>query len=254
MSTKKDELIRIEKLSKIYRSPRGDVLALKNMSFVVNRGEFVSIVGKSGCGKSTLINLIAGLIPKTSGQILLSGKDVVGPQIGTGIVFQTPVLFPWRTVYQNVALPIETLKLAKSRYNRIPKLLKLVGLSGFKNKYPHELSGGMQQRVSICRSLIHDPPLLMMDEPFGALDALTRYEMNRELLRIWHETKQTVLFITHNVEEAVFLSDRVLVSTPRPGQIAKEIVINVPRPRRLEHRRLRSFCDNVLTIQKLLGL
>ncbi|WP_309493353.1 ABC transporter ATP-binding protein [Candidatus Hecatella orcuttiae] len=249
-----EELIEVKNLTKVYQSPRGDVLALEDVSFSVKKGEFICIVGRSGCGKSTLLNVISGLIPETSGEIRIAGKLLKGPQPNIGIVFQFPVLFPWRTVIKNIMLPLEVLKLGKKYYEKIPELVKLVGLSGFENKYPHELSGGMQQRVSICMALIHDPLLLLMDEPFGALDALTRYEMNFELLRIWHETKKTILFITHNVEEAVFLADRVLVMTPRPGKIAKEIVIDLPRPRRLEHREEKKFSEYILDIHKLLGL
>jgi NitT/TauT family transport system ATP-binding protein len=189
-------------------------------------------VGPSGCGKSTLLKLVAGLIPPTSGTIRVNGSRVTGPTPSIGIVFQSPLLMAWRTVLENILLQVEIRGLPVEKY-RAParELIKLVGLEGFESAHPHQLSGGMQQRVGLCRALIHDPDLLVMDEPFGALDAMTRELMNAELQRIWIERRKTVLFITHSIAEAVYLADRVLVMSPRPGRIIGEIAVDLPRPR-----------------------
>jgi NitT/TauT family transport system ATP-binding protein len=229
-------LIRAASLSKEFASRDGTrVLALDDVSFSVDEGEFVSVVGPSGCGKSTLMKIIAGLVPHTSGQVLLNGSPVTGARSDVGIVFQSSVLLPWRTVLENVLLPIEIQKKPKREYvERAKELLELVGLSEFADKYPFELSGGMQQRNSITRALIHDPPMLLMDEPFGALDAITREHMNVELLRIWQMSGKTVLFITHSIPEAVFMSDRVIVLSGRPGRIVEDVRIDLPRPRTLD--------------------
>jgi NitT/TauT family transport system ATP-binding protein len=229
-----ETLLEIQRLCKTYFPDRKEPLtALEDLDFFVANGEFLSLVGPSGCGKSTFINLICGLLRPTSGQILLKGVPITEPIKDVGIAFQAPILLEWRTVIQNVLLPIEIIeKNVKPRHREhAAKLLALVGLAGFEHAYPAELSGGMQQRVSICRALVHNPSFLLMDEPFGALDAMTRDKMNKELLRIWGEAKKTLIFITHNISEAVFLSDRVVVLTARPGTVKEIVAIDTPRPR-----------------------
>jgi NitT/TauT family transport system ATP-binding protein len=228
-------LILARSLSKIYgTASTGAVTALKNLDFEIYDGEFVSVIGQSGCGKSTLLKVLAGLLPYTSGSVALNGKPLRGPSNEAAVVFQSPVLLPWRTVLQNVLLPIEFRKLALSRYKpKAFELLDMVGLKDFAQRYPYELSGGMQQRAAIVRALVQDPRLLLMDEPFGALDAMTREQMNLELMRIWSQSRKTVFFITHSIAEAIFLSDRVIAMTARPGRIAEIIAIDLPRPRDL---------------------
>lgn len=223
---------------KRYDSRLGEVHAVENVSFTVGRGEFVSILGQSGCGKSTLLKMTAGVTGISTGEIQVDGKQVSGPAVvDLGMVFQTPVLLEWRDVIGNILLPVEILKRdLRTARRRAGELVEMVGLGGFENRYPAELSGGMQQRVAICRALVIDPPLLLMDEPFGALDALTRDDMAVELLRIWEQTKKTIVFVTHSIDEAVLLSDRVVVMTPRPGKIGKILEINLPRPRAAELR------------------
>ena len=221
-------------LSKIYATGSGDVLAIKELDFEIADGEFVSVVGQSGCGKSTLLKILAGLLPYTTGSVELNGKALRGPSPDAAVVFQSPVLLPWRTVLDNVLLPIEFRKLPMEIYRpKALELLNMVGLEGFSHRYPFELSGGMQQRAAIVRALVQDPRLLLMDEPFGALDAMTREQMNTELLRIWGQSRKTVIFITHSIAEAIFLSDRVIAMTSRPGTIADIIDIDLPRPRDL---------------------
>ena len=227
-------LIEVDRVTKIYPTRDGPVESLKPLTFDIDEGEFMAIVGPSGCGKSTLLKIAAGLLPVSSGEIRLDGRTVSGPPDNVGIVFQSAVLLAWRSVLDNVMLQIEMRHLSKAAY--LPKaqaLLELTGLTDFANKYPWQLSGGMQQRASICRALVHDPAVLLMDEPFGALDAMTRERMNVELQRIWSETRKTVLFITHSIPEAVFLADRVLVMSERPGSIAAIYDIDLPRPRSL---------------------
>ena len=230
------------------------VLALDDLSFTVGRGEFVSLVGPSGCGKSTLLRLIAGLIPPTSGEIEVDGARVSQP-IPVGFVFQAPALLPWRSVLGNVLVSAELAGRRAADYRaKARELLDLVGLSGFEHSSPNQLSGGMQQRVSLCRALVLDPPLLLMDEPFGALDAMTRDEMNAELLRIWAQgnVAKTVVFVTHSIQEAVFLSDRLIVMTPRPGRIARDAASVLPRPRQEEMRGTRDFAAQTQEIYSLL--
>jgi len=228
-----DYLILVNGVSKIYSSQAGDkVSAIEDVSFAVRKGEFTVLVGPSGCGKTTVLKILGGLLKKTSGEVTLKGIPVEGPSRDVGIVFQNPVLLPWRTVLENALLPIEVLGLKKLKYlHKARELIRLVGLEGFESKYPHELSGGMQQRNALVRALILDPSLLLMDEPFGALDAMTRDYMNLELQRIWQEKRQTVFFITHSIPEAVFLADRILVMSPRPGRIIAQVDVNLPRPR-----------------------
>ena len=227
-------LILARGLSKTYVTASGSVTALKNLNFEIYDGEFVSVVGQSGCGKSTLLKVLAGLLPYTTGSVELNGKPLRGPTPQAAVVFQSPVLLPWRTVLDNVLLPIEFRKLPMASYRqKAADLLAMVGLSEFARRYPFELSGGMQQRTAIVRALVQDPRLLLMDEPFGALDAMTREQMNLELLRIWSQSRKTVIFITHSIAEAIFLSDRVIAMTARPGTIADVITIDLPRPREL---------------------
>jgi NitT/TauT family transport system ATP-binding protein len=227
-------LILARGLSKTYATNAGQITALKNLDFEIYDGEFVSVVGQSGCGKSTLLKILAGLLPYSSGSVELNGKPLRGPTPQAAVVFQSPVLLPWRTVLDNVLLPIEFRKLPVSNYRKSAiDLLAMVGLSDFARRYPFELSGGMQQRAAIVRALVQDPKLLLMDEPFGALDAMTREQMNIELMRIWGQSGKTVIFITHSIAEAIFLSDRVIAMTARPGTIADVITIDLPRPRDL---------------------
>jgi NitT/TauT family transport system ATP-binding protein len=225
------EALTVGNVSLVYN---GEVEALRGINLAVQPGEFVSIVGPSGCGKSSLLKLVLGLEKATSGRIAVSGKHVQGPSREVGAVFQAPVLLPWRTVRENVLLPADIQKLGrKTVADRASRLLAFAGLSGFENRYPYELSGGMQQRVAIVRALIHDPQLLLMDEPFAALDAMTRESMAIELQRIWMESRKTVLFITHSIQEAVLLSDRIVVMSPRPGRIEAVLENPAPRPRRI---------------------
>lgn len=248
-------LIDYQNLHKVYNSGKDKVVALEEVSFSVAEAEFVTVVGRSGCGKSTLLKITAGLLSSTAGSVRVAGAPVLGPLTNIGIVFQSPVLLAWRRALDNVLLQIESRKLNVEHYReKALQLLELSGLKGFEYKYPNELSGGMQQRVSISRALIHDPPLLLMDEPFGALDAITRDEMNIELLRIWHEAKKTVLFITHSIPEAVFLGDRVVVMTPRPGKVAEIVNIDLPRPRTTTIRDETQFTSYVKQIRKSLGV
>ncbi len=226
-------LVELQSVAKTYVSRDGtEVDAVRPIRFDIGNGEFVAIVGPSGCGKSTLLHMIAGLTRPTAGQILLQGKPILGTRHDIGIVFQDPVLLPWRTVKENVLLPAAVRKsVLSSASARAAELIDLVGLSGFENKYPSELSGGMQQRVGIARALLLDPSLLLLDEPFGALDSMTREQMNVELLKIWSESRKTVVLITHDINEAVFLADRVLVMSARPGRIVNVHTITLPRPR-----------------------
>ena len=227
--------IAVRGVNKVYRTARlGEVNALAEIDLDIRKGEFVSVLGPSGCGKSTLLKIIGGLLPRSSGQLFLDGAPIEGPRREMGVVFQDAVLLPWRTVLENTMLPAEVFGLDRVQAReRARSLIRLVGLDGFEDKYPAELSGGMRQRNAIIRALLHDPEVLLMDEPFGALDAMTREQMNLELQRIWQESRKTVFFITHSIPEAVFLADRVVVMTPRPGRILKEIRVELRRPRSL---------------------
>jgi NitT/TauT family transport system ATP-binding protein len=253
------DVIELQAVRMLYQSKvakREGVLALEGASFSVREGEFLALVGPSGCGKSTILKLVAGLMPPTEGVVRVNGAAVRGPQPDLGIVFQTPVLMEWRRVLDNILLPIEVLEeVGDDDYRkRARELVSLVGLDGFEDRYPFELSGGMQQRVSICRALIHDPPGLIMDEPFSALDEMTRDAMNVELQRIWLERRKTILYITHSIAESVFLADRVAVMSARPGRILDIIDIPFPRPRSLRVRALPEFVEKVESIRELLGL
>jgi len=228
-------LASITKLQKRYASrDGGEIVALSEVSLNIYEGEFLSVVGPSGCGKSTLLHIMAGVLERSSGELLLRGQPIDGPRREVGIVFQEPLLLPWRTVLDNVLLPIEVHKLPIEQFRpRALELLELTGLSAFAQKYPQELSGGMQQRVSIARALVHNPTIILMDEPFGALDAMTREQMNLDLMKIWAGSGKTILLITHSISEAVLLGDRVVVMSPRPGRISEVIDIDLPRPRGL---------------------
>lgn len=211
---------------------RAPVDAVRGVSLSVNDGEFVAVVGPSGCGKSSLLKLALGLQMKSGGRICIDGADVDNPRRDVGVVFQTPVLLPWRTILQNVLLPADVLRLPRAEATRnATELLNLAGLQGFENSYPYELSGGMQQRAGIVRALVHDPRVLLMDEPFAALDALTRETMSIELQRIWMVRRKTIVFVTHNISEAVLLADRIVVMSARPGRIIDELENPAPRPR-----------------------
>jgi NitT/TauT family transport system ATP-binding protein len=247
-------LIAIQDVSKVFTGGAKIVNALERVSFEIHKGDFVSIVGASGCGKSTLLKIISGLLPATSGNVAIDGERVAGPLENVGMIFQAPVLLKWRPVLGNVLLPVEFAKLDISSYlEKARALLKLVGLEGFEEMYPHQLSGGMQQRVSLCRALVTDPQLLLMDEPFGALDAMTRDELDAELLRIWEEKKKTVLFVTHSIQEAVFLSDTVIVMSARPGRLLEMLAIDLPRPRTMEMMSTGKFGEYTLKIRTLLA-
>jgi NitT/TauT family transport system ATP-binding protein len=244
--------IAVEALGKIFRRKDLETHALDTVDLHVGSGEFLAVVGPSGCGKSTLLRLIAGLIPPSAGRVVIDGQSVSGPQTQLGIVFQKPVLLEWRTVLGNVLLQAEMRRLDASAYlERARRLLSAVGLGDFEDRYPHELSGGMQQRAAIVRALIHDPPLLLMDEPFGALDALTREQMRIDLEELWLSTRKTVVFITHSIDEAVLLADRVMVMSPRPGRIERIIDVDLPRPRGLEARGLAKFDQAVAAITEI---
>jgi NitT/TauT family transport system ATP-binding protein len=247
-------IIEIAHLDKIFVTVRNErIHALNDISLSVAEREFVTVVGPSGCGKSTLLKVLSGLLSATRGSIRLAGTPVDRPRKDIGIVFQNPVLLPWRTVLDNVMLPAEVqgLPVDASR-KRARDLLAMVGLAEFENKYPMELSGGMQQRAAISRALVHDPNILLMDEPFGALDAMTREQMNLDLQRIWMEAGKTVILITHSIPEAVFLGDRVVVMTSRPGRIARLVDVPIPRPRSMDVMGEPAFARLSGEIRKLL--
>jgi NitT/TauT family transport system ATP-binding protein len=224
------------RLQKVFRSKDGgDVIALRDVEFDVRKGEFVTVVGPSGCGKSTLLRILAGLERATSGTVAVGGTAVTGPSRDIGVVFQAPVLLPWRTVLQNVLVPAQIQgRDIKVATERAMHYLTLVGLENFATKYPGELSGGMQQRVGIARAFVNDPMLLLMDEPFGALDAMTRETMNLELHKLKERTGATIMLVTHSIPEAVFLGDRVVVMSPRPGRVTQIIEVDLPHPRSLD--------------------
>ncbi len=239
-------------VTKTYKSRRGTVDAVAGASFQIARGEFVSVVGPSGCGKSTLLTMVAGLVQASSGKIEIDGEPVDGAHPRLGVVFQRDALLEWRTVLRNVMLQSEVRGLNGDKHRaRAAELLRLAGLEGFDDRYPYELSGGMRQRVSICRALLHEPELLLMDEPFGALDALTRERMSADLLEIHQSSGVSVLFITHSIPEAVLLSDRVVVMTSRPGRIAEIIDIDLPRPRTPALESAPEFAGHVAHVREL---
>jgi NitT/TauT family transport system ATP-binding protein len=247
-------VIELVAVRKVYRLGTGRLLALDDVSLTVDTGQFVSLVGPSGCGKSTLLNIVGGLTQATSGRVRVHGREVRRPSREIGMMFQSPVLLPWRTNLDNVLLPIEVFGLERGRYvERARELLAAVGLQDFVDRYPWELSGGMQQRVAICRMLLYDPLVLLMDEPFGALDELSREFMNMELLRVWEARRKTVLFVTHSISEAVLLSDVVVVMSPRPGRVAELVPVKLPRPRTRQTLSAPEFFEHVTYIRSVLG-
>jgi NitT/TauT family transport system ATP-binding protein len=250
------DFIRLDRVGMTYTTASGAVEALRDIDLTVGRGELVAIVGPSGCGKSTLLRIIAGLRPPSRGRVEVDGREVLRPIPSVGMVFQAPVLLKWRTIESNVLLPAELSGLDPRDYrSRSGDLLRLVGLAEFAQKLPRELSGGMQQRASLCRALLLDPPLLLMDEPFGALDAMTRDEMNLELLRVWGEgsrERKTIVFVTHSIPEAVFLADRVVVMTPRPGRLGRVFDVSLPRPRTVVSRAAPEFGALTLAVHEAL--
>jgi NitT/TauT family transport system ATP-binding protein len=243
---------RIQGVEKVFASRnRAALKAVDNVSLDIQPGEFVSIVGPSGCGKSTLMMMLSGLMPPSTGEIVIQNRKITKAYTELGIVFQRDALLEWRTVLDNVLLHADIRGL--SRKDMLPRAMDLLdraGLKGFENYHPWELSGGMRQRVSICRALVTDPPLLLMDEPFGALDAMTREQMNLDLQRMWLQDRKTVLFITHSISEAVFLSDRVIVMSPRPGRVVADITVDLPRPRKLAVREASTFGRYVAQIRE----
>ncbi|WP_166345660.1 ABC transporter ATP-binding protein [Phytoactinopolyspora limicola] len=229
-------MIEVIGVSQRFDTQRGEIHALDRIDLEVHENEFVTLVGRSGCGKSTLLRIISGLIRPTVGAVRVAGEQVARPRRDVSVMFQRPALLPWRNVRKNVLLPVEMLGLDKRQYtDRAQALIELAGLAGFEEKLPHELSGGMQQRVSLVRSLIQRPKVLLMDEPFSALDALTREEMSVELQRVVAEESTTIVFVTHSIDEAVLLADRVVVLSPRPGRLERIVDVPIPRPRTLGH-------------------
>jgi NitT/TauT family transport system ATP-binding protein len=247
-------VIVLDRVGKVFLSRDGDeVEALADVSLNARRNELVCLVGPSGCGKSTLLRLVAGLIAPSGGTISIDGSRVTEPRADTGIVFQAPTLLPWASVLDNVLFPLDMMgRLDAVGRARAHDLLGLVGLAGFERKYPRELSGGMQQRAGICRALVHDPDILLMDEPFGALDALTREELTMEVMRIWRERPKTILFVTHSIPEAVLLADRVVVMSARPGRIADIIDVRLPRPRDFDMEARPEFQNATHRIRELI--
>lgn len=245
--------IAVENLSKTYETRGGSVEAVRESSFDVKDGEFVALVGPSGCGKSTILQICAGLIPYDGGSVVVGGIEAQPGRREVGIMFQAPVLLPWRTVTENVLLPTEVFGIGKKEaLKRARELLELVGLEGFADKYPWELSGGMQQRASLARVLVYDPDILLMDEPFAALDEFTRERLNLELARIHESLGRTVLYVTHNIQEAVFLSDRIVVMKPHPGEVLDIIATGLPRPRQFEVLEEPRSVDLVIKIRRML--
>ena len=244
--------IGVSAVSKVF--PSG-LEALRAVSVDIHPGEFVSFVGPSGCGKSTLLKLIGGLLEPSGGEITVGGRKVGGPRRDVGVMFQTSVLFPWRTVLENVLLPIEVFGLERAAaIDKARGILRLVGLDGREGAYPRELSGGMQQRAALSRVLITDPPIILMDEPFGALDEFTRERMNLELLRIWSERGQTIIFVTHSINEAVFLSDRIVVMDTLPGRVLAVVDVPLARPRSIEVMKSPEFARTAFEAREYLGV
>jgi NitT/TauT family transport system ATP-binding protein len=248
--------ISVRNLSKKFERRGMLVHALDGISCEIEQRAFISVLGPSGCGKSTLLRMIAGLIPYEGGEILVNGRPIVGPSDEIGVVFQTANLLPWLNVRDNLRLGVQIRRIARPNIeDELASMIELLGLKGFETSYPHELSGGMQQRSALGQTLMLHPELLLMDEPFGALDALTRDRMNLELLRMWEAQRQTVFFVTHSIQESVFLSDRVLVFSPRPGRIIADIKIDLPRPRQLGQIRMsQEFNGYVLKLAELMGV
>jgi len=248
------DFVSINNLTKAYQTENETITAIEDISFQVKRGEFITMAGPSGCGKSTLLHIIAGLLEPTQGNATITHVNSEDKQLSElGLVFQQPILFPWRSIIDNILFPLELLGQKKGGRDRAMALIELAGIKGFEEKWPHELSGGMQQRASICRALISNPSLLLMDEPFSAVDALTRLKLTTDLQRIWQEEKITIIFVTHNIEEAVTLGDRVFVLTARPGRLIWEEKIDLPRPRERKTTTEKKFQDHCSIIYEKLG-
>jgi len=254
-----DYRIQVEDLAKVFETKRGSIVAVQDLNFGIREKEFVSLVGPSGCGKSTIIRMLNGIVKPTKGKIIYSGviyengikKDMLKK---LGFVFQSPNLLPWLTVRKNLELPLEIFKLKGRKWNdNIEKLLNVVGLSEYAETYPNELSGGMQQRIGVIRAMVHKPEVLFMDEPFGELDEITREQLDMETLFIWKETEKTIIFITHNVEEAILLSSRVIVMGTDPGRIIQEVEIDLPRPRTLDMLTSQRFIEYEERVTNLIG-
>lgn len=251
----KDPILIVRNLSAIFPNGNGGLQALEAISFTVRPQEFVCVLGPSGSGKSTLVRILAGLLPPSQGEVILQGERVNGPRRGVGVVFQKANLMPWRTVLQNITLPLELQGLPyQVCLERAQDLVELVGLQGFEHALPRDLSGGMAQRVAIARALVHDPDILLLDEPFGSLDALTRERMGSELSRIWQARRKTVIMVTHSISEALFLADRVLVLTHRPGRLRLDLRVDLPRPRHEEMRYTSTFGELAQQVRQAIGL
>ncbi len=249
---KNDIEIMLKNINMVYTTDDKDVTALTDVSTDIYKGEFISLLGPSGCGKTTLLRIIADLLQPTSGEITIGGETPREARLKQryGIVFQSAVLYDWRTVKKNVMLPLEIMKIPKEqREKKAMQMLELVGLTKFANSYPHELSGGMQQRVGIARALAIKPEILLMDEPFSALDEFTREKLHDDLLRIWRKTNKTVVFVTHNIAESVFLSDRICVLSPHPGRLSVIINVDLPRPRTQDMKNTKQFTDLVAKVR-----
>lgn len=244
-------ILQARSLAKTFDTVGGDLPAVAQMSFSVSPGEFLCIVGPSGCGKTTLLQMLAGLVPPSAGDVLLDGKTLAEPHREISMVFQKPNLMPWRTVLENVLLPMQIFGIPRKKAEKKARLmLDKVGLEQFVDAYPNALSGGMEQRVAIARALVQNPRILLLDEPFGSLDALTREKLNLELLRLWRDQNITAVMVTHNIREAALMADRVLVLSPRPANISAEIPVNLPRPRVEEIEYTKEFTDLTFTIRK----
>lgn len=247
-----DVEIMLKDIGMVYKTEGKEVTALTNVSIDIQKGEFVSLLGPSGCGKTTLLRIMADLLQPTSGEITVGGESPKEARLKQryGIVFQSAVLYDWRTVLKNVTLPLEIMKIPKAeRIKKAMQMLELVGLTDFKDAYPQELSGGMQQRVGIARALAIKPEILLMDEPFSALDEFTREKLHEDLLKIWRKTNKTIVFVTHNIAESVFLSDRICVLSPHPGRLSAVIDVDLPRPRTQEMRNTQAFTDLVAKVR-----
>lgn len=250
-----ESAVTVRSVTKRYATRHGETVALDGVDLTVRDRSFVSLLGPSGCGKSTLLKMLAGIMPPSAGEIAIRGIPVNGPRKDVGMMFQSPVLLPWRSVLDNVLLPIDVLRLDRKKYRQQARdILASVGLAGFDKHYPRELSGGMQQRVAICRALIHDPTLLALDEPFAALDSITREELDDLILDVWTHTGKTVVLVTHDIAEAIYLSDEVVVMSARPGRVTTTVRVDLPRPRSYQVRRDPVFEELGVEIRRLLGL